>query len=372
MRKAAFVYSDAMSRHVLRENHVMRPTRLRLTYELLDAYGAFEESLLLPPQEAGEEDILSFHTKPYVEAVKNFSRGQFTTDPAAYNFSEGGDNPIFEGMYEASALAVGASLVAAELVVSGQVEVAFNAAGGLHHAGPSYASGFCTFNDPVIAIKSLIKRGLRIAYVDIDAHHGDGVQDAFYDTDQVLTISLHESGSFLFPGTGEIRELGKGKGRGYSVNLPLAPFTEDDLYLWAFEEIVPPLVSHFRPDVLVTQLGVDTHHLDPLAHLSLTTEGYTQVVKRFKELAPSSWLALGGGGYEMGVVPRAWTLAYGIMMDKEWPNDIPADYQERFGLKKLRDEDKPSLSEAARGRAQHLAEENVAEIKKLIFPLHSL
>ncbi len=373
MRRAAFIYEDALSRHVLREDHVMRPTRLRYTFELLDSYGAFKEpnSRLVAPRLATEEEVLWFHTGDYLEAVKGISRGESGFDPAAYNFSQYGDNPPYEGMYEAALLSTGASLVAAELLAKGEADVAFNASGGLHHAMPGYASGFCIFNDPVIAIHYLLRQGIKVAYVDIDVHHGDGVQHAFYNTNAVLTISLHESGRFIFPGTGEVEEMGEGTGKGYAVNLPLAPYTEDDCYLWALREVVLPLVQRFRPDVIVTQLGIDTHYLDPLGHLQLTTDGYTQAIRELGVLAPK-WLALGGGGYDVGTVARAWCLAYGVMMEKEFPDDIPASYQERYGLKKLRDQEKPVVSTQERTNARQWAEDSVQKIKRLVFPVHGI
>jgi len=373
MRKGAFIYEQAQSTYFLREDHVLTPTRLQLAYELLQFYGAFDEpsSRLLAPRQAEEEEILSFHTKDYLEAVKSLSLGEERFDPATFNFSAEGDNPPYQGMYEASALEVGASLVAAELVESGEVDVAFNISGGLHHAAPNYASGFCVFNDVVIAISSLLRKGLRIAYIDIDAHHGDGVQHAFYQSDSVLNISFHEWGRYLFPGTGGVNEMGKGPGRGYSVNLPFLPYTDDQIYLWAFKEIVPPLVEKFNPDILVTQLGCDTHFLDPLTHFVLTTEGYTEVIRELGRLAPR-WIALGGGGYDMGVVARAWTLAYGVMIDRDWPDDIPSEFQERYGLKRLRDHAEFTIDGKIKERARLFAEKGVEGIKRTIFPLFSL
>ena len=373
MRRAAFVYDRVLSQHVLRQDHPFRPSRLQYTYELLDSYGAFQgpSSALVPPRPAQEAELLSFHTKDYVAAVKSLSRGRQPANPARYNINTHGDNPPYEGMYEASALGVGASLVAAELVAGGQVDVAFNIAGGLHHAAPNHASGFCFFNDAVIAINHLLNQGLRVAYIDIDAHHGDGVQDAFYSSDRVLTISLHESGQYLFPGSGDSGEAGTGAGQGYAVNLPLAPYTGDEVYLWAFREIVPPLVASFKPDLVVAQLGADAHYRDPLTHLMLTTEGYAQVIREMRHLAPR-WLALGGGGYQMDVVARSWTLAYGLMIEQEWPDEIPVEYSERYGLKRLRDETGPQLDSAARDQAQRFAQKGVDEVKRLLFPRHGL
>jgi acetoin utilization protein AcuC len=373
MRKAAFIYDEGLVARTMVEDEEFNPSRLRYTYELLRAYHAFNKSTsrLVVPDKAAEAALLSFHTRDYVEAVKCFSHGERLCDAARFNFSEYGDNPVFPGMYEVSTMIVGATLKAAELVAEGKVDVAFNHSGGGHHAAPNCASGFCIFNDVVIAIKHLLARGLRVAYIDIDAHHADGVQDAFYGTDKVLTISLHETGRILFPGTGEPLEIGVGAGRGYSVNIPLAPYTDDEVYLWAFDQVVPALVGNFKPDIVFTQLGCDTHYLDPMTQLNLTTEGYEEVVKRLRRLAPK-WVAVGGGGYEMSVVARCWTLAYGIMIDHEWPDRIPRSYQELYGIKRLRDTEKPRLDSRIKQQARRFAEESVAEVKRLVFPHHRL
>src|SRR3990172_3929661 len=191
MPKVAFVYSDQLSRHVLREDHPLQARRLRLTYELLESYGAFQhpDALLVAPSPATEAELLLIHAPEYIEAVEGISRGESHFDPARYNLSAYGDNPPYPGMYEASALSTGASLVAADLLLEGRARVAFSISGGLHHAAWDHASGFCIFNDPAVAIAHLVGRGLRVAYVDIDAHHGDGVQNAFYDTDRADHLS---------------------------------------------------------------------------------------------------------------------------------------------------------------------------------------
>ena len=373
-KTAAFVYDDALSHHVLRTDHPMKPVRLRHTYELLQSYHAFDDqsSVLVEPRPATEDELRSLHHVEYIEAVKSFSRGERTYDPARFNFSEGGDNPIFNGMYDAAALSTGASLVVAELVEGKRANVAFNISGGLHHAAHGNASGFCVFNDPVIAINYLLKKGLRVVYVDIDAHHGDGVQNAFYDTDRVLTISVHESGMFLFPGTGSVQEMGTGSGTGFSVNLPLYPYTEDETYLWAFREIVPPLVEAFKPDMLVTQLGIDSYYSDPLTHLFLSSSGFGEAVKEFARMG-LPWLAMGGGGYDLGAVARCWTLAYGIMLGRDWPNEIPAQYREKYGLSQLRDAEVPALvADNVRKEARAFAEKSVEMVKQLMFPIHKL
>lgn len=350
--------------------------RLRYTYELLEAYGALGQAnvQVVPPRQATEEEILSYHRPEYLRAVQSLSRGEATYDPRAFNFGPG-DNPIYPGLYEAALWSTGASLRAAELLIEGQVDVAFSIAGGLHHAMQGYASGFCVFNDPVIAINSLLARGLRVAYVDIDCHHGDGVQCAFYDTDAVLTVSLHESGAFLFPGTGFTQEIGAGRGKGYSVNVPLYPYTTDETFLWALREVVPPLIEAFRPDVLVTQLGIDTHYRDPITHMALTVEGFAQAVAELAKLVPDpvpKWLALGGGGYDLQAVARGWSMAFAVMSGQDLEDRIPQAYRERYGVESLRDGGRPQINGAILKDGRIFAENSVLAVHRLIFPIHGL
>jgi acetoin utilization protein AcuC len=275
-------------------------------------------------------------------------------------------------MYDSALWTTGASLTATEEILSGRCAVAVNFSGGLHHAMSGHASGFCIFDDPVVAIKQMTASGARVAYVDIDCHHGDGVQAGFYETDQVLTISLHESGEFLFPGTGFVQESGVGAGKGYAVNVPFYPYTDDDTYLWAFQEVVPPLVTAFKPDVLVTQLGIDTHVLDPITHLRLTVQGYTRAVQELSQLSPGKWLALGGGGYNIGAVMRAWTRAYGVMLEHEWPQELPQSFRSEYDLDRLDDPEPPPLSPDVAEQVRKYAENSVAEVKRTIFPAHGL
>jgi acetoin utilization protein AcuC len=366
LTRTAFIYSKKLWERGHGGAHPLKPERLKRTYELLDAYGAFddEDSLLVPPRPATVEELGFFHSQEYIVAVQKLSLGEEDVNAARYNFGTG-DNPVFAGMYETEALKLGAGMVALELVLSGEVEVAFSFAGGMHHARPAYASGFCVFNDIAVAIHKILVEGLRVAYIDIDVHHGDGVQAAFYDNDRVLTISFHESGYYLFPGSGFVEEIGRGVGRGYAVNLPLAPYTDDETYVWAFREIVPPLVQKFEPDIIVTQLGIDTHYQDPLAHLCLTMEGYVAVVETIKDLAPR-WLSFGGGGYELDVVPRAWTLAYGVMRGQEFPDEIPSSYAVKYGLTNLRDRKKPFLDDRVKERARRQAEAGVEALKRTV------
>jgi acetoin utilization protein AcuC len=340
--KTAFVYSDDFVKYEYGRGHPLKPFRLKLAYELMKAYGllSLPNVRVVAARPAGEEDLLLYHTRDYIEALKDADHGLDLGDQESYGLGSG-DNPVFEGLLEWSKLVAGASIQAAELVDSGEVSIAFNISGGLHHALASRASGFCYIDDPVILIRSLLKKGRRVAYIDIDVHHGDGVQDAFYSSDKVLTISLHESGHSLFPGTGFADEMGEGKGKGYSVNVPLAIGTDDELFVHAFKEIVPPLIERFSPDIVVGQLGVDSFIADPLAHLNITTNGYGRIVKMIKEMSPKL-IALGGGGYEITNVAKAWTLAWAIMNDVDPPDDLPEPFlrqyqMEGFRTRKLRD-----------------------------------
>ncbi|MGK7878105.1 MAG: acetoin utilization protein AcuC [Xenococcaceae cyanobacterium] len=338
MRQAVFLSSPDIWLIGHGSNHPLKPERLQRTFELLSEYGAFETPnvRVVAPRQATDEELALFHTRSYIELVQRLSEGD--SEPNAFRYGFGsGDNPIFAGMRQSEGLKVGSAIQGAELLVKEDCDVAFSYSGGLHHSSPSLASGFCVFNDAAVAIHWLLQQGRRVAYVDIDVHHGDGVQWAFYDTDQVLTISLHQDGRTLFPGTGGVEEIGQGSGSGYSVNIPLPPGTGDETYLWAFSEIVPPLMKRFNADVVVTQLGVDTHYADPLAQLALTAEGHLALFEALNQMAPC-WLALGGGGYDISVVPRSWTLAFGVMSNQSFPNPLPTAYRSKYGGENLRDE----------------------------------
>lgn len=373
---AAFLYTDEWAQYAYGPHHPLKPIRLRLTYELMQAYGLLGESQAraVPAVEATIDDLLSFHAADYLDVLQAVSQGYPVPTCADYGLGPG-DNPVFPGLFRFSSLVVGASLQAAQLVDAGAASVAFNIAGGLHHGTPSRASGFCYVNDIAIAIDYLLSRGHRVAYVDIDTHHGDGVQAAYYHTDKVLTISLHESGRYLFPGTGFEDEIGLGEGLGYAVNVPLHPYTDDEIFTWAFHQVVPPLIQAFRPDILVTQLGVDTFRSDPLSDLELTTEGFCTMVKALRDLH-LPWVALGGGGYDVPNVPRAWTLAWALMTDRQLPDDLPEVYLEtatRAGFpnntgRSLRDA--PHRSDRRhRETAWRVAERAVRSLQERVFPI---
>jgi acetoin utilization protein AcuC len=290
-------------------DHPLNPVRLDLTIRLARELGVLDRLELLAPRAAAEAELRSVHSADYLAAVRAAS-----TDPSFEGYGLGtGDDPVFPGMYDASALIAGGSAIAAAQVWSGRSQHAVNIAGGLHHAMPGFASGFCVFNDVVLAIRTLLAAGAhKVAYVDIDVHHGDGVQAAFYDDPRVLTISLHQDPRTLFPGTGLAKELGRGGAEGTSVNVALPPGTDDTGWLRAFGAVVPGAVRAFGPDVLVTQCGCDTHHEDPLANLDLSVDGQRTAIAALHALAHEAaggrWVALGGGGYGVvRCVPRTWT-----------------------------------------------------------------
>lgn len=308
----------------LSEDHPLQPIRVKLAVELIRSTGLVEHAELAPPRLASDEELGLVHSQAYVSLVKELSDPDLAHRvPPALVFQSGfgtADNPIADGMHHACAEIVGGSIAAAEAVDSGASLHAFNPAGGLHHAKRSRASGFCVYNDVAAACAWLRARGHRVAVVDVDVHHGDGTQDLFYSDPAVLTISLHESGRHLFPGTGFTDEVGVGEGRGAAANLPLLPLAWDEPWLVGFEAVVVPLLRDFKPTVLVTQDGCDTHLLDPLAHLRCSTAIWPRIGRRFHDLAHElcggRWVALGGGGYALReVVPRAWTLLFAEMVE---------------------------------------------------------
>ena len=369
-RGVVFLSSPAVWQRGHGPEHPLKPERLQRTHELLEEVGALDwpNVRVVAPRPATHEELTLFHTVEYVDAVRALSDGEAGVPASRYNFGPG-DNPVFAGMYDSEGLKVGSALQAAQLLVAGDCDVAFSYSGGLHHGGPNFASGFCVFNDAAVAIHWLLQQELRVAYLDVDVHHGDGVQDAFYDDERVLTISLHQDGRTLFPGTGFIDESGTGDGAGYSANVPLPPYTVDDAYLRAFRHVVPSLLSRFRPDILVTQLGVDTHFKDPLARLALTTRGHQAIFNAVADLTAQSdpalpWLALGGGGYDIGVVPRSWALAFGVMAGRSLPEELPSGYRQRYGGRALHDQDAPAWLAEGQSYVHDTVEDVIAAVRK--------
>lgn len=338
MARNAFVTAQALSNFELAPDHPFKPLRAELAGSLLEACGLIFPGEKTEPQQLGASVLSGVHDPAYIELVRDVSGGKTREDAFAWGLGTG-DNPIFPGMHDAVLGVCEATATAVELVASGQADRAMNLSGGLHHAHPDRASGFCVYNDLAVAIEAATRRhGCRIACIDLDAHHGDGTQEIFYERGDVLTVSLHESGRYLFPGTGHTYESGRGAGRGSSVNAPLEPFTEDDSYLEVFEAVVPAALEWFRPDLIILQAGADPHRHDPLADLSLTLEGMTTAWRRVARLADEfchgRLVATGGGGYDAyRTVPRAWAHLWAIMTDRELPAELPAgwilDWQER-------------------------------------------
>jgi acetoin utilization protein AcuC len=316
--QACVVFDQTLTEYDFGPTHPLAPIRVDLTMRLARALGVVGEGALsiVPAPLASDDEIAIVHDRDYIDAVRRIkSSGD---RDFAYGLGTE-DNPTFAGMHHASAHVVGASIEAARRVWSGDVLHAANIAGGLHHAMPSSASGFCIYNDVAVAIQWLLDQGAaKVAYVDVDVHHGDGVQQVFYDDPHVMTISLHQSPRTLFPGTGFATEIGGPDAQGSAVNVELPPGTDDAGWLRAFHAVVPPLVREFVPDILVTQHGCDSHFEDPLAHLMLSVDGQRAAYLTLHELAHSicqgRWLATGGGGYAIvDVVPRAWTHLLAIV-----------------------------------------------------------
>ncbi len=347
---AVYVYAPELADYDYGEWHPLKMRRLRLAYELTEACGLLAGPGVrrVVPRPASEEELRTAHDPDYLEVLAAAESGELPPAGPRYGLGPGGDNPVFPGLWTVARLTAGGSLEAADRVASGEVRVAMSIAGGLHHAMRRRAAGFCYVNDPVLAILRLRSRGLeRVAYVDIDVHHGDGVEAAFWEDDRVLTISIHQDGRTLFPGTGFATDIGAGRGRGYAVNVPLLPGADDAVVVEAFETVVPPFLEAFRPDAVVAQLGVDSFASDPLAHLNVTTNGFEAMVRRIAGLSPRL-VALGGGGYQLANVARGWTLAWGIVTGRPVPDLIPESMREplrREGYRsdRMRDPEQPGL-----------------------------
>jgi acetoin utilization protein AcuC len=378
--RTAVAWDDALTDYDFGAGHPLAPVRVELTMALAREFGLLEDVEVLAVQPADQEELSLVHTAEYIAAVRAAGGGR----PDYQHGLGSPDNPVFDGMHEASALVVGASLAAARAVWQGGQEHGVNVAGGLHHAMASMASGFCVYNDPAIAIAWLLAHGAnRVAYVDIDVHHGDGVQAAFYHDPRVLTISVHESGRYLFPGSGFPDEVGR---EGSSVNVALPPGTDDAGWLRAFHAVVPPLLRGFGPDILVSQHGCDTHAADPLAHLKLSVDGQRRAHMALHDLAHETadgrWLALGGGGYELvHVVPRTWTHLIATAAGR--PIDVTAQtparwqdlVQKRAGTvaPAVMTDGMPAEYEAWRpGPGDNQVDQAILATREAVFPLRGL
>jgi len=315
--RACVVFDEQLTSYDFGPSHPMAPVRIDLTMALAREIGVLDHLDVVDAAAATADDLARVHSAQYIEKVQQLSAHPSTIDLSIGLGSE--DNPVFGHMHEASALIAGASVEAARRVWTGQAPRAVNVSGGLHHAMPGNASGFCIYNDIALAIQWLLDHGAqKVAYIDVDAHHGDGVQKMFWNDPRVLTVSIHEGPQTLFPGTGFSTEIGGEGAEGSAVNIPLPPGTSDAGWLRAFHAVVPPLVREFAPDILVTQHGCDSHMDDPLTNLMLSVDGqrasYLAVRDLAEEVCAGKWVATGGGGYAvMDVVPRAWAHLIAIV-----------------------------------------------------------
>jgi len=361
-------------------SHPLTPRRFGPGIDLLRAVGAEPG---LAPEPAPDDDLLACHTTRYLAVVKRLSADPDGSPGAGLGAV--GDNPAFAGMHDAAAAVAGGSLRAIEAILRGDVEHAFHPGGGLHHAMPDRASGFCIYDDPALAIARARRDGLRVLYVDLDVHHGDGVQAIHAADPGVMTISVHESGRYLFPGTGFPGEIGVGAAAGTSVNVPLEPFTGEAVWLEAVETIVPLAAAAFGPDVIVSQHGADSHAWDPLAHLRVTTTAMGAAARLVDRLAhrhaAGRWLATGGGGYDAyRVVPRAWALTWLAGAHRDAPAAIPESWRERwaadaarYGQAPLPDrfDDVPDVGaaqRAAEGAGSDGSRRTIGLVRRLVIP----
>ena len=380
------VFDPSLTEYDFGPNHPMSPIRVDLTMRLAhDLQITGERLRVVPAPQATEEQIATVHDAEMIEAVRRAGN----TGAAEPRIGLGSDdNPVFLGMHEAAAHVVGASLEAFRQVWTGESLHAANVTGGLHHAMPDRASGFCVYNDVAVGIRWLLDQGAeRVAYVDVDVHHGDGVEAIFWDDPRVLTISLHETGQFLFPGTGFSHDIGGEGAQGSAANVALPPGTSDAGWLRAFHAVVPDLLHAFDPDVLVTQHGCDSHAEDPLAHLMLSVDGQREAYLALHDLAhqvaDGRWVVTGGGGYALvDVVPRAWShllgVVSGVPVDVETP--IPeawrAYVRERLGAeapRRMTDGRTPAYRDWREGyNPDTWLDREVHATRQAVFPLHGL
>jgi acetoin utilization protein AcuC len=379
----SFIFSEDLFKYKFSSHHPFDQFRLKLTVDLLKRMGALDSNEILKPRMATDEELCLIHDPNYVEAVKMAGHGTLQQE-IAENYGLGTeDTPIFPNMHEASSILVGGTLTAVDQVMTEQAIHALHLGGGLHHGFRGKASGFCIYNDSSVAIKYLQKKyHARVLYVDTDAHHGDGVQWSFYDDPNVCTLSIHETGRYLFPGTGNVTERGQGKGYGYSFNIPVDAFTEDESWLFAYKNALKEVAKFFQPDVILTQNGVDSHYFDPLTHLSATMKIYREIPKIAHEIAHQycngMWIAVGGGGYDIWrVVPRAWSLIWLEMTENHncygplpsdwinfWQKESPVDLPPEW--------DDPDYLYPPIPRKEEITEKNLITLEKALLPIRNM
>jgi len=373
-----FVYSDEMSWFDFGSDHPFKPERATKTFELCRRYGVMNQPWIkvLEPEPIEMALLELFHESKYLTLLEESSAGKVRLEIFERGLGSA-DNPILPGIYEWSLLVAGGTQTAMDKLIKDDALVAFNPLGGFHHAMPGHAEGFCYINDISIAIIYALRKSseLKILYIDLDAHHGNGVQEAFYEDPRVLFISLHETGKTLYPWSGYETEIGEGDGKGFTVNLPLEPGTDDEVYNFVLDEAVFPLIKSYAPDLIVAELGADALISDPLTHLKLTNNSYQKAVRGLTELCPRI-LGLGGGGYDLYRTSRCWTLAWSILNHLN-PTDEFAGLVGgmMFGPEKevgsLYDHPYATTGEI-KEKAFNEARRVVDAIKKEIFPFHGI
>jgi len=376
MKKAAFLYSEEFEKYPYPPECPFNTSRPAGVKKVVQSMGLLsgEKTFQARPQPADRITLKKFHTAAYLHTLKSANDGKF--EPSALYMGIGSpDCPVFKGMYEYSALACGATLLGAQLIMEGKVSAAFNPSGGLHHSGPDKAAGFCYMNDNALVCTVLAENKKRVLYLDIDVHHADGVQNAFYDRNDVMTISFHQDGRTLFPGTGFEDEIGSGEGRGFAVNVPLPIGTFDEAYMLAYRQIAEPLITAYNPDIIVFELGADTLAGDPLANLYLTNNTYADIINSLLGFNKPI-LMTGGGGYNIENTVRAWVLAWSVLCGADTGGE------ESIGLGGvflqstdwqggLRDRELP-ISKAQRDAVLPVVKETIEKIKLNVFPIHNL
>jgi acetoin utilization protein AcuC len=338
VHRSAITYDPAYLEYDFGPSHPLRPERITAGLALLEGSGVLDrQSDLLRHAPATPVELRQVHDAAYVGAIEAASDGWMPfAKLAPFGLSARGDNPPFAGMHGAASAIAGGSLHAVRSIMRGDLDHAFNPAGGLHHAHRARASGFCLYNDPALAASAAVHEfGARVLYVDFDCHHGDGVQWIFYDDPRVLTISFHESGKYLFPSTGDVGEIGEGAGRGYSVNVPMQPYTRDNSWRSTIDAVLPDVAQRFQPDIIISAHGADTHVFDPLTHLDLTTESFSFQARLTHQLAHAlaggRWLALASGGYDWRrVVPRSWAILWAEMSGRTLPEELPLSWRRQW------------------------------------------
>ncbi|KXH87562.1 acetoin utilization protein AcuC [Sporosarcina sp. HYO08] len=337
MKDAVFIFSEDQLSYSFSDTHPFNQKRIVLTLDLLKKTGAIQNADIVTPRIATDEELLLAHDPAYIEIVKKAGRGELQENEGILYGIGTEDTPIFPNMHDASAYLVGGTLTAVDEVMEGRAKHALNLGGGLHHGFKGKASGFCVYNDSSVAIEYIRKKyGVRVLYIDTDAHHGDGVQWSFYDEPDICTFSIHETGRYLFPGTGAVTERGNGGGYGTSFNFPIDAFTEDESFLSIYKTAFKEVTEYFKPDVILTQNGADAHYFDPLTHLYGTMNLYREIPRFAKEMADQycegRWIAVGGGGYDIWrVVPRAWAHIWFAMKQLPTPiGPLPASWLSKW------------------------------------------